>query len=247
MRRRVRPAVRWGGTAEDDPGPPVERLDWRPQRARQTAVAPTIRDPIVEPQWAGRHVLAHFDAAPAVAGEDASLVLIDEHGADATEAEAAVTAELRRAVTAFDAIIDGYLTPQATRTGEGSSAVLSANAPTGVSFLVGRAESWNVDVAPVEEGEPEHVVAFVAVDLLRLDGQSLLDVPLLERKRLLEAVILPSHLVRVTPYSRPPVEHWLSSWKSMGFEGAVLKAANSRYRPASVTEESTVVTKPGRR
>ena len=31
--------------------------------------------------------------------------------------------------------------------------------------------------------------AFVAVDLLRLDGQSLLDVPLLERKRLLESVL----------------------------------------------------------
>ena len=38
--------------------------------------------------------------------------------------------------------------------------------------------------------------AFVATDLLWLDGESLLDVPLLERRRLLEGVLDQSYLVR---------------------------------------------------
>jgi len=86
-------------------------------------------------------------------------------------------------------------------------------------------------------------VAFVAVDLLRVDGQTLLDLPLLERKRLLDSLIRQGDLVRVSPYTRPPLRSWILSWKSLGFDGAVVKAANSRYVPSTVTEEWTVVTK----
>ncbi len=45
--------------------------------------------------------------------------------------------------------------------------------------------------------------AFVAIDLLWLDGEPLDDVPLLERKRLLDTVLAQSRLVRVTPFVRP--------------------------------------------
>ena len=83
----------------------------------------------------------------------------------------------------------------------------------------------------------ENLVAFVAVDLLRLDGEELLDVPLLERKRLLEQVVAAGDLVRVTPFVRPPLEGWLNSWKAAGFAGAILKAANSRYVPGRETDE----------
>jgi ATP-dependent DNA ligase len=47
----------------------------------------------------------------------------------------------------------------------------------------------------------------------------------------------------VSPYTRPPIQQWLVSWKSAGFAGLVAKAANSRYRPASLTEEWAVYTK----
>ena len=43
--------------------------------------------------------------------------------------------------------------------------------------------------------------------------------------------------------ARPPLRSWILSWKSLGFDGAVVKAANSRYVPSTVTEEWTVVTK----
>ena len=62
------------------------------------------------------------------------------------------------------------------------------------------------------EGSP---AAFVAIDLLSIDDQSLLDVPLLERKRLLEAAIGEDELVRRTMMVRPPVEAWLGQWKAL--------------------------------
>ena len=50
----------------------------------------------------------------------------------------------------------------------------------------------------------EEAVSFVATDLLWLDDTSLLDVPLLERRRLLESVIAESDVVRVGAFVRPP-------------------------------------------
>ena len=61
------------------------------------------------------------------------------------------------------------------------------------------------------DANDDPVEGFVALDLLRLEGESLLDLPLLERKRLLESVVtsrigcaspsMPGH--RSTPGSRP--------------------------------------------
>ena len=87
-------------------------------------------------------------------------------------------------------------------------------------------------------------MAFVAVDLLRVDGQDLLGVPLLERKRLLEGVVRPSTLVRVSPFTRPPLSQWLATWKASGFSGAILKAANGPYEPGSVARDWAYVRPP---
>jgi ATP-dependent DNA ligase len=91
-----------------------------------------------------------------------------------------------------------------------------------------------------DEGSP---VGFVAVDLLRVDGQELFGVPLLERKRLLDGILRENALVRITPFTRPPVAPWLTSWRASGFAGVVLKAANSRYQPSSLCHDWVVITK----
>ena len=44
------------------------------------------------------------------------------------------------------------------------------------------------------------------VDLLWLDGTPLLDVPLLERRRLLESVVTETDLVRRGAFVRPPID-----------------------------------------
>ena len=74
-------------------------------------------------------------------------------------------------------------------------------------------------------------MAFVAVDLLLVDDEPLVDIPLLERKRILEGVLDEGELVRRTAFVRPPVDAWLGTWRSIGFGELAYKAANSRYRP----------------
>ena len=79
--------------------------------------------------------------------------------------------------------------------------------------------------------------AFVAVDCLELDGDSLLDVPLLERRRLLESVIAESDLVRLSPVVKHPIGGWLDSWRGIGFTHIVAKHQNSRYASGEQNEE----------
>jgi ATP-dependent DNA ligase len=213
----------------------TDPLDWRPQLPRPSRRAPVIRDPIVEPAWEGTHVLAHVDTA---GGRGPTIRLIDAFGEEATDGAPAIVEALGRAFLAVDAIIDGVLTGQATRRSEGAALFLEGQISPLTPILPRSAE---VDV-PGPRGRPEGPTAFVAVDLLRIDGQDLFDVPLLERKRLLESALEVEELVRVTPFARPPIETWLASWKAAGFGGVVVKAANSRYRPATLTDEWTIVT-----
>ena len=84
------------------------------------------------------------------------------------------------------------------------------------------------------------------VDILWLDDEPLLDVPLLERKRVLESALGESRLVRRGTYVRPPVDPWLASWRSFGFSRMSYKAANSRYLPGQTNPQWTVADVPAR-
>ena len=78
-------------------------------------------------------------------------------------------------------------------------------------------------------------IAFVAVDLLVLDDEPLLDVPLLERKRLLESVLPEGDRVRRTAFVREPAGTFVTTWRSLGFGDLAYKTANGRYLPATRT------------
>ena len=71
----------------------------------------------------------------------------------------------------------------------------------------------------------------MAIDLLRLDGDSLLDVPLAERKRLLDGILVDTEIVRKTVTVRAPVAAWYAQWRALGFREVAVKGANSRYTP----------------
>ena len=220
---------------------PADPLGWRPTEPHAKSRPSEIRDPILEPRWSGRRVLAHFDLERHGRQADPWLLLLDEHGQDATDSEPEAARALAAAILSVDAVIDGYLTDEATRSGEGALTTTAIQTSRFGTFV--RAPELEVAEHVPSANEPPPRIAFVAIDLLRVDGQSLLDVPLLERKRILDGLIRQSELVRVTPYTRPPIRSWLTTWKAAGFEGAVLKAANSRYVPSSVTDQWTVVTK----
>ena len=217
---------------------PDDPIDWRPQEPLVTRVPVTIRDPIVEPLWSGTRVVVHVNEG----GDDhpPMIRIIERSGLELTAEEPALTAAIAESLLAQDAVLDGVLTSQATRGGMGTAIVPEAKLSV-MDALMSRDTGVAVRGPAVDEAPP--VEAFVAVDLLRLDGQSLLDVPLLERKRLLESILDPGPLVRVSVICRPPVDHWVASWQSAGLRGGMLKAANGRYIPGDRTPEWRTLTR----
>ena len=224
------------------PAVPDEPLDWRPQRPLPTRTRRDVPNAVIEPMWDGDHVLAHYETSAGSVVGHARLRLIADDGEDVTDVEADVTDLLRAAIRAEGAVIDGFLTRQATRPGDSVSLLPKLKTK---KFNIVSGPSVSADVAPgkLDEATP---VAFVAVDLLRLDGQDLFDVPLLERKRVLESVVVQEERVRVSPYTQPPLAAWLRTWRAAGFRGAILKASNSRYRPGYETTEWVAVLSPSR-
>jgi ATP dependent DNA ligase domain len=215
---------------------PTDSLAWRPQAARPSRRSRPVRDPVIEPHWQGAHVLVHLDADRRAADGGTWCVILDEYGDDVTGEEPAVAAAVRAAVRAGEAVLDGFLTDQATRSGTTVSALPIARR-TGNIVMGHRLDT---DVAPPQDDGAVRPVAFVAVDLLRVDGQELFDIPLLERKRILDSLLEEGDLVRISPYTRPPVEPWMRTWRAAGFDGVMLKAANSRYRPGGETDDWTI-------
>lgn len=197
-----------------------------------------VLDPIVEPLWTGIRALAAID--------DGAVKLADE-GGDPIAGQAEVIAALADAAMAERLVVDGFLTKLAARDGSGVFVGMD-DLPTAGQLasrpLLGirrnRAEevtqAMNAARAARTFG-PDDTVTFVAIDLLWLDGESLLDVPFLERRRILESVLVESDLVRRGVFVRPPFDSWVGSWRALGFAGLSYKAANSRYRPGVATTD----------
>jgi ATP-dependent DNA ligase len=206
-----------------------------------------VVDPLVEPMWAGMRALAAID------GVDVEFA--NESG-DPIDGHADVRAALADAASAERLVLDGFLTKLAARDGSGAYVPLD-DLPTSGQLasrqLLGIRRSQTDERMKALEAEraaqsfgPDDVVSYVAVDLLWLDGEPLVDVPLLERRRHLDSVLDESDLVRRGIYVRPPLEAWIGSWRSLGFTELTFKAANSRYRPGTVTNEWVSVPMPRR-
>jgi ATP-dependent DNA ligase len=79
--------------------------------------------------------------------------------------------------------------------------------------------------------------AFVAIDLVELEGQSLAEVPYQERRRLLTSLIQENVRVRISPAVKQPIRAWLHAWRSNGFTFFVAKHVNSRYRAGEYADD----------
>lgn len=220
---------------------------WRPMAFGQERPW-KIADPICEPLWGGRRVL--------VMVADGQVEIRGTDGADVTGYED-LRAAIADATYADEALFDGALLPAPLRDTEGARIRVGADSVAsagdrikhvfvGQSPMAGKRDALAAaDEArlPAPGDEP---AAFVASDLLWIDGQSLLDVPLLERKRVLESALDERELVRRSMVVRPPVENWFGQWRALGFEEVTFKGANGRYRPGKVAEDWTVIVMPRR-
>jgi ATP-dependent DNA ligase len=84
---------------------------------------------------------------------------------------------------------------------------------------------------------------FSAFDLLEVDGEPLIAVPLLERKRHLEGLVSPSQNVRLTAYVTRGLRAWRETLSGLGFRRVVLKDWNSPYSPGQTASSWLVVDK----
>ena len=217
---------------------PADPLDWRPQEPLATRIAVTIRDPILEPLWSGTRVLVHVDTRGC--GDGPTVRVIERSGLELTIEEPELTAAIGVAVLAQDVVLDGILTNQAMRGSAGMAIIPEAHLSVMDTMF---SRNPGIEIRRPDPHDALLEEALVAVDLLRVDGQSLLDVPLLERKRILESVIEQGPLVRVTVFCRPPVDVWVASWQAAGLRGAMMKSANGRYIPGDRTPEWRTLTR----
>jgi ATP-dependent DNA ligase len=197
-----------------------------------------VVDPIVEPRWAGIRALAAVD--------EGGAILVDESGAP-IEDRPEIAAALATAALGDGLVLDGFLTKQAAQ--EGTGIYLGTDTvPTLQSsvshFFIGGHRNRVAEAAEAEAElrraaaiEEDDVVSYVAFDLLWLEGESLLDVPLLERRRILDSVLAESEIVRRGTFVRPPISGWIRSWRAQGFPGLTFRAANSRYVPGVASTE----------
>jgi len=238
-----------GEPMADEPSARDIAAAWRPERPGRRGPK-EIADALVEPDWGGLRVVAALTV-------DGAALLRD--GKDVT-----VPDELPRALvdafTAVNAVIEGRITTKALQSGEGARPAMQKieRPPILIPRVITRSvkddpyikardyEKRAAAIEPqvleaLEQGERH---AFVATDLLWLDGTPLDDVPLLERKRLLDGALEPSFLVRVTPFVKPSAILTLVTWGQLGFGDLSYRAANSRYTPGAENPDWAVTRPP---
>jgi ATP-dependent DNA ligase len=196
-----------------------------------------MRDALIEPSWSGVRVLARFDGT--------LTRLTDQEGVDCTTEFAPVAQAITAAALAGEFILDGFLTVEPTQIATGDP-VGAVGAPTSgqmMAQMIGGSRVAEM-VEPKRRPDPDRPIAFVAVDLLQIDGSRLLDIPLLERKRLLDGSIKPGELVRITPFVRPPIGSYVATWRGAGFDGLAYKGPNSRYMPGARNDDWSIMAMP---
>jgi ATP-dependent DNA ligase len=207
--------------------PQVDPADWRPQAFGGKGLR-AMSDPIIEPSWTGLRVIARAGRGP---DGTRHATLTDDKGVDCTAEFEALAGTIAAAALADELVLDGWLSVEPTQGGQGIEMALVETPTQRQMFaqMIGGGKLRQDE--PVRELDMDTPIAFVAVDLLAIDGSTLIEVPLLERKRLLDGALKVGELVRITPYIRPPVGSMAVTWRALGFREMVYKPANGHYLP----------------
>jgi bifunctional non-homologous end joining protein LigD len=160
---------------------------------------------LFEPSWGGRRALAFVGPAAAPGRGDVRLVDADGHDVGSVLPE---LAGLAVRVDARSAVLDGELV------------VVDAH---------GRADSRELERRIT--GRPGRAVAFLAFDLLHLDGRSLLSMPLTRRRQLLRRVLRPGDEVVAVPAIPLEGNALFDAVVAQGIAGIMARESASPYLP----------------
>src|SRR4051794_4152464 len=160
---------------------------------------------IFEPSWGGLRALAYVGPADAAGGGDVRVV--DEDGRD-VGSRLPELAGMAVRLDARSAVVDGELV-----------AVDDA----------GLAD--NDELARRIAGQPGRAVAFLAFDLLHLDGRSLLTTPLHRRRELLKRILHPGDEVVAVPAIAAEGRALHAAAATQGIAGILARQRTSPYLP----------------
>jgi len=203
---------------------PVEPAAILPQLASEAKLGINSPHWSFEPYWIGDRLLARL-ADGRVSVTDSKGHPVDDFYRDLAEV-------LATSVDADQVVLDGVWTAQPFL-GHGSAAERWAESLA--------TESGDPPEEAPDPAELEKRRAFVVVDVVELDGEFLGELPYQERRRLLSGLVSESVQLRVTPSVKIPLGSWFHAWQENGFQRAVAKHANSRYRPGTSSEDWIIV------
>jgi bifunctional non-homologous end joining protein LigD len=110
---------------------------------------------------------------------------------------------------------------------DGEIVVLDSKGASHFELIQPRIHSQDANsIAKMGQKNPVHLYVF---DLLYLDGYDLRRVPLIERKRLLERIVKPFPLLRVSDHFENSGEDLLEAARQSGLEGLIAKSVTSVY------------------
>ena len=177
----------------------------RPMQPRPAAAAFDSMDHLFEPSWGGLRTLAFI--GPAAAAGAGGVRMVDVDGADVGRALPEL-AGLAVRVDARSAVLDGELV-SVDRRGVADPQELATR-------ILGR---------------PGRPVAYLAFDLLHLDGRSLLGMPLVRRRALLRRVLRPGDEVVAVPAIVGEGRALWDAVAAQGLAGVMARQRTSPYLP----------------
>jgi bifunctional non-homologous end joining protein LigD len=199
----------WLALMSRDLRPPAqERPPLEPMLATQTAEAFDDPEWEFEPKWDGIRALA-------VCEEDTRFISRRNH--DITVAYPELH-RIHEQVVALDAVVDGELV------------AFKDGVP---SFQTLQQRMHLRNQKQVEQLSLRIPVVYMAFDLLYIDGRDLTGQPLLERRRMLEDVVVASEQIQISPAVVGDGVALFRAAAGQGLEGIMAKRLSSRYVPGA--------------
>lgn len=190
--------------------------DLRPARDDPPAPRPMLATltgkPFDDPEWTFE---PKWDGIRAIAICNESTQLISRNEKDITSGYPELS-KLHERVVGLEAMLDGEI-------------VAFEDGVPSFQKLQGRMHLR--DPAQVERAVKTIPVAFIAFDLIYLDGRSLIDLPLAERRALLEENLVISDQLQVSPSIPEEGIALFEAAETQNLEGIVAKKTSSTYEP----------------